>query len=112
MEVWESFLGKKVYNHAQVMKYQDCAMRYTGVYEYAIMCDVDDFFNPVIPNITDVHYYLEKLFESSDQISCVNLLWKRYVCKPVPPSTAYGNLTRILPNYSGEKIVNSYQVYL
>lgn len=81
MEVWRNYVGERMYYYAQILKYQDCVMRFAGVYEYAFLCDSDDFFNPMIPG-KDVHFHLSKLFTST-QLSSVRLRWKRFECKPV-----------------------------
>lgn len=96
VEVWRNYLGERTYYHAQMLKYQDCVMRYTGVYEYAFICDPDDFFNPMIPGIKDIHYYFQIPF-TNKHVSSVRFHWKRYECKPVKyvyESFPDGNITK------------------
>ncbi len=56
-------------------------MQYTGVYEFAFICDYDDFFIPVLPGKRDIHYYTKKLFYNP-RLGSVRLWWKKYVCEP------------------------------
>ena len=52
IEVYDDFMGNKVFYYSQLLKYQDCAMQYAGMFEYGIFCDYDDFLNPVMMFIT------------------------------------------------------------
>ena len=93
MEVWESYVGNKIYYFSQVTKIQDCVMRYGGIFEFALVCDTDDFFLPMTSQ-KNIHYYTNKLF-SDPKVASVRLPWKAYWCKRVayepPPG---GNMTQ------------------
>lgn len=95
----------QVYYFSQPLYYQDCLLRYRGVYEFAMLIDTDDFFVPLVPAQKDVHYYMEKLFPVKSRIASIKLDWVRYF-----PSCGFrtpldqiidGNLTHHLSTYRG-----------
>ena len=101
MEVWRNPLGKKVFWHNEILKYQDCIMRYLGVYQYAFMLDFDDFFNPVLPDHRDMKYYVNRFFKGRPKQATVYVKWLAYCTYPdmsrVPPN---GNLTAAITDYT------------
>ncbi len=108
MEVWENYIGDKIFYYSQVTKYQDCIMRYTGVYEFAAIYDSDDFFVPRIPGQRNIHNYTKKFF-TEPQIGSVRLWWKKYVCKPdalVYKALLDCNVTQSLTNFTGYWLPN------
>ena len=101
MEEWKDILGNRNYRKGQFLKYQDCAFRYVGVFEYGVFCDYDDFFTPLIPEHKDIHYYVRKLF-SSNNVGTVRVPWQQYICKPIEEiykKLPDGNLTKSLSGY-------------
>ena len=103
IEVWENFIGDKIYYYSHAIKLQDCALRYTGVYEFAFISDSDDFFIPM-KSRKDIDYYTKKLF-SNPRLASVHLHWKRYKCNPDPSvykSLPNGNVTQSLVDYASE----------
>ena len=101
MEEWKDILGNRMYRYGQFLKYQDCAFRYVGVFEYGVFCDYDDFFTPLIPEHKDIHYYVRKLF-SSNNVGTVRVPWQQYLCKPIEEvykKLPDGNLTKSLSGY-------------
>ena len=105
MEVWENYIGKKIFYYSQVTKYQDCVMRYSGVHEFALLYDSDDFFVPMLlgQGQRDIHDYTKKLF-SDPHVGSVRLWWKKYVCKSdvlVYKTLPDGNVTQSLKSFVG-----------
>ena len=101
MEIWRSIVGGRIFYHSQKLKYQDCLYRYIGVFEYVVILDYDDFFNPIIPEHKDIHYYLSEFFHS-DNIGTVCMPWRQMECRPVESlirDVPHGNLTAILGGY-------------
>jgi len=101
MEVWRNPLGKKVFWHNEILKYQDCMLKYLGVYQYAFMLDFDDFFNPVLPGHKDMKYYVKSFFDSKSKQATGYVKWLAYCNYPdlsrVPPN---GNLTATITDYT------------
>jgi hypothetical protein len=98
MDVWQDTVGDRIHEYSQITKYNDCLYRHIGVFEYALFIDYDDFFNPMIANKTDIHYYFAKFF-SDRNVGSVYLEWHQMKCGPIKSqinSTTNGNLTSIL----------------
>lgn len=98
MEVWNHVVDRRNYNYGQMLKYQDCLYRYKGIYEYGIFGDFDDFFNPMLPDHKDIHFYMNEFFSSS-KIATVCFDWRQLACKPLDElhkTLTDGNLTKIL----------------
>lgn len=98
VEVWRDIVGKRIFYYSQIVKYQDCAFRYMGMFEYGLFYDYDDFFNPLLSDHKDIHYYLNILFIDS-KIGTVRLPWKQMECGLTPEKVSKlqdGNLTRAL----------------
>lgn len=98
MDVWEDIVGERIFYHSQITKYQDCLYRYMGVYEFGIFYDVDDFFNPMLPDHKDIHYYMNREF-ANPKIGSVCFAWANMDCKPIPElhkALLDGNLTKTL----------------
>lgn len=101
MEVWNDIVGSRMFYNGQIVKYQDCIYRYIGVYEYGLFIDVDDFFNPMLPNKKDIHYYFNEFF-SSHKTGSVCFEWPQMQCAPSEKHYSAligGNLTSILTGY-------------
>ena len=101
MDVWKDILGKRSFYRSQFLKYQDCAFRYVGVFEYGVFCDYDDFFTPLIPEHKDIHYYARKFF-TRNNTGTVRVPWQQYRCKPIEEiykKLPDGNLTKSLSGY-------------
>ncbi len=99
----------QVYYYSQPLYYQDCLLRYRGVYEFAMLIDTDDFFVPRVSGHANIHYYVEKLFSNTRKeearLASIKLDWIRYF-----PSCGFrtplneiedGNLTHHLSTYRG-----------
>ena len=93
--------SSEVYYYSQPLHYQDCLLRFRGVYEFAMLIDTDDFFVPRIPGHPDIHYYLKRLFR--DNIASVKLDWIRYFpscgLTTPPEKIVDGNLTHHLATH-------------
>ena len=98
MEVWNNYVGDKIYYFSHTVKLQECVLRYTGVYDYAFVCDVDEFFIPLVPGKKNIHYYAEKFFRD-ERISAASVQWRRFLCRPEQSKMeglTDGNLTSIV----------------
>lgn len=101
MEVWNDIVGERMFYHSQIVKYQDCLYRYLGVFEYGIFYDVDDFFNPMLPDHKDIHYYFNREF-SKPKIGSIYFEWLQMLCGPdskLHKTLSDGNVTSILSGY-------------
>ena len=93
IDVWKSYLGEKMFYHSQLIKNQDCVMKYMGEFQYAFMLDTDDFFNPVLPFHKDIHYYVGQYFKNT-QIATKHIKWVSYCKYPdLSKVPSNGNLT-------------------
>ena len=113
MDVWKDILGKRSLYGGEFLKYQDCAFRYVGVFEYGVFCDYDDFFTPLIPEHKDIHYYVRKLF-SSNNVGTVRVPWQEYRCKPIEEiykKLPDGNLTKSLSGYDSFRRVQAKAIH-
>ena len=103
VDVRKAYLNSsQIYYYSQPLLYQDCVLRYHGVYDYAMLVDTDDFFIPRIPDQKDIHYYLDLLFQSV-KTGTVRLDWIRYFPScglTTPPDKILdGNVTDHLSTY-------------
>ena len=65
-------------------------------FEYLLVYDYDDYFNPMLLDHRDVHYYLNKFFAKSN-IGTVHMPWHQMKCAPIECKTLQdGNLTSVL----------------
>ena len=102
VDVRNAYLNSsEVYYYSQPLHYQDCLLRFRGVYEFAMLIDTDDFLVPRVPDHPDVHFYLKHLFR--DNIASVKLDWVRYFPScglTTPPDKILdGNLTHHLATH-------------
>ena len=60
IEIWQEYLQSNVdiRYHSQLLAYQDCIYRFRQLYDYVMMADQDDFFIPLVPNMT-LRYYID-----------------------------------------------------
>ena len=103
VDVRKAYLNSsQIYYYSQPLLYQDCTLRYHGVYDYAMLVDTDDFFIPRIPDQKDIHYYLDLLFKFN-KTGTVRLDWIRYFPScglTTPPDKILdGNVTDHLSTY-------------
>ena len=57
--VWrEWYEDNDLYTHATSLEQMDCYYRYRGTYDYVFVLDTDDFFNPMLPSVTNVKDYV------------------------------------------------------
>ena len=103
VEVWKNIAGnQRMYYYGQVTKYQDCIYRNINLFDYVLIYDYDDYFNPVIPNRKDIHYYTDKFFSKSST-GTVHIPWQQMKCRPIEEKCQTlqdGNLTSILSGYN------------
>ena len=78
LDVWKAYLSTtQDYYYQQPLLYVDCIYRYRTEFDYALLYDTDDFFVPVIPGETDIHYYANTFFEDS-KIGAMQFRWINY----------------------------------
>ncbi len=80
LEVWKEHLKPgALFYHSQGLYYQNCLYRFQGVYNYAIMADVDDF---VISREGEIQQLLPDIFNNLDpktgKLGSIRLVWIRY----------------------------------
>ncbi len=106
VEAWNNVVGsKRMYYYGQITKYQDCIYRHINKFEYVLLLDYDDYFNPVIANQKNIHYYVDQYFSSSD-VGTVMIPWRQMECRPREEkykTLQDGNLTSILSGYNFSK---------
>ena len=98
IEIWEAIVGNRMYYYRQIVKYQDCIFRHMNYFEYLLVYDYDDYFNPMLPDHKDVLYYLNKFFAMSN-IGTVHIPWHQMKCAPIEEKCKTlqdGNLTSVL----------------
>ena len=100
LDVWKAYLDESQdYYHQQPLLYVDCIYRYRTEFDYVLLYDSDDFFVPVIPGQTDIHYYANRLFHN-EKIACVNFKWIEYYpdcgLTTRPENIKDGNVTKHL----------------
>ncbi len=108
MVVWRNPLGKRVFWHSQLVKYQDAMLQYLGVYQFAFMLDFDDFFNPLLPNHKDLHYYVEEFYRDRPKLTTAYVKWLNYCESPdlsrIPQN---GNITATIKDYTKTSKISS-----
>ena len=54
IQIWQEYLRSNVNirYHSQLLACQDCIYRFRHIYDYVMMADQDDFFVPLVPNVT------------------------------------------------------------
>ena len=102
IETWNNIVGNhRMYYYGQMTKYQDCIFRHMNVFEYVLLYDYDDYFNPVIPQ-KNIHFYMNEFFSKSNT-GTVLMPWRQMNCRPTEEKCKTlidGNLTSILSGYS------------
>ena len=116
LDVWKAFLNESQdYYHQQPLLYVDCIYRYRSEFDYALLYDFDDFFVPVIPGETDIHYYANRFFNSTiynRKVAAVPFRWIAYYpdcgLTTKPEDIVNGNVTNHLAfNASDVKFIKS-----
>ena len=100
LDVRKAFLDESQdFYHQQALLYVDCTYRYRTEFDYALLYDTDDFFVPVIPGETDIHYYANRLFHNQ-KIAAVPFKWIHYYpdcgLTTGPENIKDGNVTKYL----------------
>jgi len=105
MEVWNNPLGKKVFYYSQILKLQDCVMQNEGIFQYGLLLDSDEFFNPLIPTQKSIGFYMRKHYQFANNVATVCFKWVKYFCQVHPyRAVDTGNLTATLDNLTDVKI--------
>ena len=100
LDVWKAYLNESQdFYHQQPLLYVDCIYRYRTEFDYALLYDTDDFFVPVIPGETDIHYYVNKFFQD-EKIAAIPFKWIDYYpdcgLTTRPENIKDGNVTKHL----------------
>lgn len=105
MEVWTNPVGEERESYfGQLLKLQDCIMKYRGVFEYMFLIDSDEFFTPMKPTEPKIGYYIKTLFHLR-QTATACFQWVKYFCQVHPSrDTVTGNLTATLDDYTQLKV--------
>ncbi len=73
LKVWREYLKPgAIFYHSQLLYYQSCLYRFQGVYNYAIMADIDDF---LIVTGGEIHRVLPDVFNSRPKLGSIRLEW-------------------------------------
>ena len=91
IEIWEDIVGNKMYYYGQIFSHMNH-------FEYLLVYDYDDYFNPMLPDHKDIHNYLNKFFAMSN-IGTVHIPWHQMKCAPTEEKCKTlqdGNLTSVL----------------
>ncbi len=98
VEIWQEYLQSDVdiRYHSQLLAYQDCIYRYRQSYDYVMMTDQDDFFVPLVPNVT-LRYYIDRWCSGKGEGTCA-FHWREYHpdCGMRDGPAVNGNLTSLL----------------
>ena len=116
IDVWKSYLNtSQDYYYQQPLLYVDCIYRYRTVFNYAFFYDTDDFFVPVIPRITDLHYYAENLLFHNKKIAAATFHWVRFHpdrgLTQDPETIEDGNITKYLKDPKADDPKNYKSMY-
>ena len=99
LDVRKAFLNRSQdFYYQQPLLYIDCIYRYRTEFDYALLYDTDDFFVPLVPGVTDIHYYAKRLF--NEKIAAVPFKWTNYYpdcgLTTRPENIKDGNVTKHL----------------
>ena len=100
-EEWYSPYKKEIYVHSEILRKLDCIYRFRGTYDYAFSLDTDDFFNPRIPEKTNLKDYILTWCYGDFIGSCI-FKWVYYYpgeCGLNDERIDDGNVTRALRSY-------------
>ena len=105
LDVWKMYLNEsQVYYNQQVLLYQDCVHRHRNTFDYALLYDTDDFFVPTVPGETNIHYYVQKIFNYRTTIGSAMFTWSLHNpdcgLTQDPSTIKDGNITRYLVTYN------------
>ena len=94
---------RELYTHATSLIQMDCYYRHRGTYDYVFVLDTDDFFNPLMPELTNIKDYILRWCHGPHIGSCA-FKWITYfpeacglTTKEIPKD---GNITTHLKSHS------------
>ena len=96
VDIWHTwFSAGQIYDHSQLLAYEDCLYRFQGTYDYLFPHDADDFLVPLISDQRQLPYYVNK--HCSDVGTC-ELLWYQMcpTCGVIRETGEDGNVTDTL----------------
>ena len=99
VDIWHKwFSAAQLYDHAQVLAYQDCLYRFQGTYDYLFPHDADDFIVLRIPEQKQLPYYVNKL---CSQVGTCELAWYQMcpTCGIIRETGEDGNVTDSLAHF-------------
>lgn len=61
VDIWRAQLrtNVEIQYHSQMLAYHDCVYQFMTRYDYMIFTDQDDFFTPLVPGASTLHYYID-----------------------------------------------------
>ena len=115
LDVWKAYLSiKQDFYHQQPLLYVDCPYRYRTEFDYALLYDTDDFFVPVIPGESDIHYYVKKFFRDN-KVGAMQFWWINYYpdrgLTKDPEAIEDGNVTKYLTDKAHSNSLNYKSIY-
>ena len=99
VDIWPKwFSASQIYDHSQLLAYDDCLYRFQGTYDFLFPHDADDFFVPVQSDQRKLQYYINKYCSNAG--SCV-LGWYQMCpsCGVVRETAEDGNVTDTLASF-------------
>ncbi len=83
-------------------------LQYLGVYQFAFMLDFDDFFNPLLPDHKDLHYYVEEFYRDRPKLTTAYVKWLNYCESPdLSRFPQNGNITATIKDYTKTSKISS-----
>ena len=99
VDIWHKwFSPAQIYDHSQLLAYEDCLYRFQGLYDYLFPHDADDFLVPLISDQRQLPYYANK--HCSDAGTC-ELVWYQMcpTCGVIRETGEDGNVTDTLAHF-------------
>lgn len=96
VDIWHKwFSAAQIYDHSQLLAYEDCLYRFQGTYDYLFLNDADDFFVPLQSDHRHISYYIKKYCAHAG--TC-ELSWYQMcpTCGTLHETAEDGNVTGIL----------------
>ena len=99
VDIWfKWFSAAQIFDHAQLLAYQDCLYRFQGTYDYLFPHDADDFFVPLVSDHRKLPYYVANYCKGAG--TC-HMPWYQMcpTCGVSGPAAEDGNMTDVLVSF-------------
>ena len=99
VDIWYKwFSAAQIFDHSQILAYNDCLYRFQGTYDYVFPHDADDFFVPLVPDHRQLPYYVTKYCKKAG--TC-HMPWYQMcpTCGVFGPVAEDGNMTDVLVSF-------------